>query len=189
MLGAADIGQIVRCIREADGNGYASREELCAHIQLALPWRERPDVRELVEFWRERFPRCSVEREGATATLRGLRDRGVKRGLITNGQPTQRVKVDAMGLGELLEVMVISEEVGMKKPDPRIFRMTLDRLGVDASEAVFVGDNLELDIAGARGVGMRALWLNPDGKEVPPGVEMVGSLGEILGMIGRIGAS
>jgi putative hydrolase of the HAD superfamily len=93
------------------------------------------------------------------------------------------VKVEAMGLTSLLEVMVISEEVGIKKPDPRIFRMALDRLGVDASEAVFVGDNLELDIAGARGVGMRALWLNPDGKEVPAGVEMVGSLGEILALI------
>ncbi len=159
------------------------RGKNCAHIQSALPWRERPDVGELVEFWRERFPECSVEREGATATLRALRDHGVKRGLITNGQPTQRVKVEAMGLTSLLEVMVISEEVGIKKPDPRIFRMALDRLGVDASEAVFVGDNLELDIAGARGVGMRALWLNPDGKEVPAGVEMVGSLGEILALI------
>src|SRR5271167_956682 len=42
-LGAAELGQIVRCIREADGNGYASREELCAHIQSALPWKERPE--------------------------------------------------------------------------------------------------------------------------------------------------
>jgi putative hydrolase of the HAD superfamily len=148
-------------------------------LQLALPWKERPEVSQLVKFWRERFPECSVEREGATTLLRGLRDRGVKRGLITNGQPTQRVKVEAMRLTSLLEVMVISEEVGMKKPDPRIFRMALERLGVDASEAVFVGDNLELDIA-----GMRAVWLNPDGKELPAGVEMVGSLEEILGLVG-----
>ncbi len=88
-----------------------------------------------------------------------------------------------MGIGELLEVMVISDEVGMKKPDPRIFRMALERLEVGAEEAVFVGDNLELDIAGARGVGMRAVWLNPDGKEGVEGVEMVGSLGEILAVI------
>jgi FMN phosphatase YigB (HAD superfamily) len=50
-----------------------------------------------------------------------------------------------------------------------------------------VGDNLELAVAGARGVGMRALWLNPDGKEVPAGVEMAASLGEILAVIERNG--
>jgi putative hydrolase of the HAD superfamily len=63
------------------------------------------------------------------------------------------------GIAELFDVMVDSTRVGFTKPDPRIFRHAADALGVDPSAATFIGDSPSRDMAGARGVGMRHVWL------------------------------
>jgi putative hydrolase of the HAD superfamily len=172
--------QIIRCIKTADGGGYASREALCAHLQSSLPWRKPPGAEELVAFWRTTFPRCNVERAGVTPLLQALYRRGLKLGVISNGAMTQYVKLDVMGVRPFLSVTLISDEVGIKKPDPRIFQMALDRLGMAASEMIFVGDNLQLDVAGARGVGIRAIWLNYENRPVPAGVEFVIAFEQLL---------
>jgi len=75
-----------------------------------------------------------------------------------------------MGLAERLDVAVFSSEVGRRKPDPLIFRTALDRLGVEPGNALFVGDSLEADIAGAAGFGMRtvqAVWFRADPADGP----------------------
>ena len=78
----------------------------------------------------------------------------------------QRVSsVADAGLAELLDVLVFSEEVGVAKPDPRIFQHALDELGVDPNDAMFVGDRLETDVQGAANLGMttvQALWFRAD---------------------------
>jgi putative hydrolase of the HAD superfamily len=63
---------------------------------------------------------------------------------------------------QLFDAIVISEEVGVRKPDRRIFDLTLTRLGVEADDAVFVGDHPETDIRGAQEAGMRAIWKRDD---------------------------
>jgi putative hydrolase of the HAD superfamily len=68
----------------------------------------------------------------------------------------------------LLGAVVDSERVGILKPDPRIFMMALDGLGVKPTDAVFVGDSAARDMAGARALGMRHIWLT--GEPAPPGV-------------------
>jgi len=69
-----------------------------------------------------------------------------------------RVCEDA-GIHSLFSVVVDSAEVGCTKPAPRIFQHALDALGVSAAKATFVGDSLPRDMAGARGIGMRHIWL------------------------------
>jgi len=69
-----------------------------------------------------------------------------------------RVCEDA-GIRAFFHALVDSTEVGCEKPDPRIFQHALHALGVSASAATFVGDSLPRDMAGARGVGMRHIWL------------------------------
>ena len=89
-------------------------------------------------------------------------------GVITNGDDAiQRHKFDALGLAHHFEVFVTSEVAGAFKPDAAIFHHALSRLGIDASRAAFVGDNLEVDVVGAQQSGMRAIWFNPDGLELP----------------------
>jgi len=84
-------------------------------------------------------------------------------GLVTNGPcDLQYDKLDVAGLKGCFGAILVSREVGIAKPDPRIFAIALDRLEVPASDAVFVGDTPKTDIVGSHGAGMKAVWLNRD---------------------------
>ena len=98
--------------------------------------------------------------EDALPTLRTLRVRGYRLGLISNtpwGTPDYlwEKQVEKFHLAPLMDVRLFSSGVGIRKPDPRIFREALRRLGTAAARAIFVGDSPREDVAGARGVGMR----------------------------------
>lgn len=86
--------------------------------------------------------------------------------LLTNGAVSlQNEKVDMSGLRPFFDVVTVSGEVGVGKPDRQVFDLTLKRLGLPAESAVMVGDNLHSDIAGALGVGICAVWINRVGKK------------------------
>ncbi len=74
------------------------------------------------------------------------------------------------GVAELFEAIVVSDAVGWRKPAPTIFRQTLDRMGLDARDALFVGDRADIDVAGALAVGMDVAWMNPAGEPLPSGL-------------------
>jgi HAD superfamily hydrolase (TIGR01549 family) len=108
--------------------------------------------------------------EDAVHTLEALRPR-FKLGLITNGPVwTQRPKIERFRLVEYLDLLIVSEEVGVAKPDPAIFQIALERLGVQPSEALFVGDSPEHDLRGAAAAGMPCVWMNPHGEQLPDGL-------------------
>ena len=80
--------------------------------------------------------------------------------IVTNGAPSvQRAKLGETTLARHFKAIAISVEVGYPKPDARIFRFALDRLGIGPSEAAMVGDSRPRDVAGARATGMRAILL------------------------------
>ena len=80
--------------------------------------------------------------------------------MVTNGQVRiQRHTLAGLGLSEAFDVVLISEEEGIRKPDPEIFARALARLDVTPDVAVFVGDNPPADIAGARAAGLKAVWM------------------------------
>ena len=115
---------------------------------------------------------------GAHDLLKALRARGLPIGIVTNNLVAeQRQKLDCCALGELVDVMITSEEIGATKPDPRIFHAALDRLSVSASETVMVGDVWHTDIAGALAAGIRPVWFNWRGLDSPdPSIAQVRSL-------------
>jgi HAD superfamily hydrolase (TIGR01509 family) len=73
-------------------------------------------------------------------------------------------------LAPLFRTVVVSADVGWRKPKPVIFDVALAALGVRPAEALFVGDRAEIDVLGAKGVGMGAAWLNPEAQPCPAGV-------------------
>lgn len=84
----------------------------------------------------------------------------MKLGIVTNGKETsQNTKVDVLALRPLLDVVVVSETVGVKKPDALIFKTAVEALGVAAAETIFVGDHPRNDALGAAAFGMQAVWL------------------------------
>jgi putative hydrolase of the HAD superfamily len=104
-----------------------------------------------------------VANTGAKATVEALSARGVGLALICNTGRTPGtmlwIVLERLGLVQLLSVLTFSDEVGLRKPHPEIFLRTLAALGVPPSSATHVGDDVTTDIAGARGVGMRAIHL------------------------------
>jgi HAD superfamily hydrolase (TIGR01509 family) len=80
-------------------------------------------------------------------------------GIVSNFYGNLARVCDDAGIRSLFSVLVDSTEVGCAKPDPRIFQRALEVLAVSPSAATFVGDSLPRDMAGARAVGMRHIWL------------------------------
>ncbi len=115
--------------------------------------------------------------DGALELLGALHER-VATGVVTNNVASeQRKKIAACGFEPLLDAVVISEEAGVTKPDPRIFRIALDRLGRQPAETVMIGDAWATDIAGARAAGIRPIWFNRFGAPSPdPGVTEIRAL-------------
>jgi putative hydrolase of the HAD superfamily len=92
--------------------------------------------------------------------LSALREDGYRMGLVSNVSllPTlMRADLEALGLTRFLDATVFSSEIGVRKPDPRIFIEALRRLGTAADETVFVGDRIYDDVSGAQAQGMRAI--------------------------------
>jgi putative hydrolase of the HAD superfamily len=89
-----------------------------------------------------------------------------KLGLLTNGAPRlQREKISGTKVGGYFDAIVISGDIGVGKPNPEIFDITLQRLGARADNAIMVGNSLSSDIAGARAAGIKAVWLNRNGNK------------------------
>ena len=98
------------------------------------------------------------------ATLRWLRDRGYRLGSVTNrgyGGPRFQAEMRDLGLSDFFEVVSISCDLGYMKPHPRILRHALDAMGLLPQETVMVGDNLRADVAGAKALGLTAVWRRP----------------------------
>ena len=89
-------------------------------------------------------------------------------GLITNGASClQREKLATAGLDEYFDVVVVSAEFGVAKPDPSIFQHALTLLGSTPEHTVMIGDSLTRDVDGAMAAGLRGVWVNRSGQPRP----------------------
>jgi putative hydrolase of the HAD superfamily len=108
-------------------------------------------------------------------------------GIVSNFYGNLDAVCEELGIRALFRVIVDSEQVGCRKPDPRIFRHALDELGVKPADATFVGDSPSRDMAGARGVGMAHIWLVGEAAWHPPpccpGDPIIRSLETLRGLL------
>jgi len=126
-----------------------------------LPEENVPEA--LSKLWQRHRRRSlwSEVEETAVETLQALRERGLKRGVVSNSDGHLEPLLAQVGLRQYFDVIVDSERVGVRKPDERIFRLALQALQVAPEAALFVGDSYELDYEAARKVGMQALLYDP----------------------------
>lgn len=122
--------------------------------------------------------------EDALPLLERLVSEGRRLAIISNGPPGdhQRAKLRTAGLDRFFgDFVFISCEVGVEKPDPRIFQHALRVLGVRPEEAVYVGDKAEHDAGAAVAAGLHGVWVDRRGivAPVPPGVRRITSLSEL----------
>jgi len=123
----------------------------------------------------------------ALPVLSWLGAHGIKRGVCSNAPfppEMMRRQVDTNGIGEMVDAVVFSSEVGRRKPAPEVYRAALDAIGVDARHALFVGDRVREDYEGPRAMGMRAVIFTAHAEEPPPdGVPTIASLSEVTRLL------
>lgn len=141
-----------------DAEGYRPRRELADAITARLPAGGRPErLERQLQLGVIESIACY---EGVVEGLRRLRDAGVELVLVTNGTVRQQTaKLERTGLDAQLDRVVISEEIGVKKPDPRIFAAALDGVAADPGTWM-VGDHPSADVGGARAAGLSTAWVS-----------------------------
>ena len=158
-----------------------------AHMALLRFGIDDADMaRRIADTYREEREKAVAPFPGAVETLTELRARGVRLGLITNGAAsTQQAKIQRFNLEPLFGSIVIEGEFGVGKPDERVFRHSLDVLGVPVEQSWMVGDNLEFDVQGAQRIGITGIWNDWRGSGLPEGSSaqpnrIIRSLSELL---------
>jgi putative hydrolase of the HAD superfamily len=104
--------------------------------------------------------------------------------LISNGfKDSTRIKIAGSNLAGYFKNIIISEDVGVNKPDKAIFQHAVDLAGATKHESVMIGDSLEADVYGALNFGMDAIYFNPFNMPKPDDVPVqIGHLKELVGM-------
>jgi phosphoserine phosphatase len=160
--------------------GLALADQRVDDAQLAEELAER--------FVAERRTRHEVFADVADALERLAQSHSMA--LVTNGAAClQREKLAASGLSECFEVVVVSADLGVAKPDPAVFEHTLSQLGVDSDHAVMVGDSIAKDVNGALAAGLGAVWVNRGGHPAPsdrPDLVEISTLRDLPSALGEL---
>ncbi|CAM4015400.1 HAD family hydrolase [Bacillus manliponensis] len=143
---------------ELDYRGYVWKDkvykQLCEEYDITCLTSEQ-----LLEDYIQNFQHHCTSFPNMKQVLQELKSKGILLGMITNGfTEFQRLNIRALQIEQYMDVILVSEEEGLKKPEPEIFMRALRRLGVTAKESIYVGDHPENDVIGARNVGMHAVW-------------------------------
>ena len=108
------------------------------------------------------FNKFCVAFEQVPETIQQLHAAGYRLGLISNGKsPFQEHNFYALGLTEYFSCVIVSEAVGLRKPDPQIFHLACERLNCQPADCIFMGDHPEADIRGAKNAGMYVIYFHP----------------------------
>jgi len=145
-----------------------ARRERFRRVFLALGMALEPgEIDAIASAYRQGYLRVQRPVDGAAALLAAVRPHA-RIGIVSNNLvDEQREKLAFCRLSRYVDVLMVSEEAGISKPDPRIFHMALERIGVASGDAVMVGDSWAADIVGAARAGIRAVWLNPLRQPMP----------------------
>lgn len=184
-------------LREFFAPGVVEEIEYPAQVRRLLgEFGIRVDDGELLRFLEAEHAAWMPARQLASTThalLESLRERGLAVGLVSNAfDPPDLLHRDLaeLGVARHLDVAVFSSEVGRRKPEPEIFRYALARLGVEPADALFVGDTIATDIAGAAALGMptcQALWFHADEGEPEADFRAFTQM-DVLTIVGRLAA-
>ena len=157
---------------------YAGRAAIDRHLMSASkPQADNPAYEHFFRGWmtaagipEEEFQECAVKfgaihreaslwrvvRPGTFEALEAFKSAGYKLAIVSNAEGQVAGNAKRFGLADYFDEIIDSHIVGVAKPDPRIFQITLERLGVTADEAKFTGDIYSIDVAGARAAGIEA---------------------------------
>ena len=178
-LALVEPEKIIEIVRRIDNGGYP-KKELLTHGSIGasaayallqeLSWLTPPDLEELAQFWFSQFGRFAVEMPQAGQVLKQLKTEGYRLAIVSNGGHETRLNtIRGLGIADYFDEIISSGLVGFNKPQPEIFQITAERLGVQPEKCLYIGDHPVNDIQGATAAGMHALWMqgfHPDATHI-----------------------
>lgn len=139
------------------------------------------DVDKWCHLWYERFCEFQIPMKGSYETLSKLKER-YRLGILSNGDSHfQRTKIHALGFDEYVDHVIVCGDYGIQKPDPRIFEIAAEKMGLACNEIAFIGDTFYKDISGAVKAGMKPVWMCVEraGLTDYPGIQIVHNYDEL----------
>jgi HAD superfamily hydrolase (TIGR01549 family) len=160
-------------IRDQEGREVSAPTRFTAIFQrLGLDPASLPQglLGTLLEAHKRLFSRAAVFPEAYRQLLHRLSER-FRLAIVSNFDysATVHLILERESITRYFDAIVVSDEIGWRKPTPVIFREALRRLSLEPSEVLFVGDRAEIDVLGAKQVGMSAAWVNPAREPLPNG--------------------
>lgn len=141
-----------------DKNGYVWKDAVYKTIAKKLELSAQPE--DLLKDYQVNFHTSCAPCEITADVMKTLTAKGLKLGIITNGfTEFQRKTIQTMGIEDFFDVVVISEEAGLRKPDTAIFQLALKIMNIEPKYAVYVGDHPENDVKAAKDAGLNAIWM------------------------------
>ena len=144
---------------ELDDNGYVWKDKVYESLIKEFSIKNW-SVNDLLKSYELCFCSFSVPILGVIDAIKKAKNMGLKIGLISNGKsPFQERNFNSLGISHLFDVVVISEAVGLRKPDKEIFNYACEKLDVKPSESIFIGDSVKADICGSNNAGMFSIFI------------------------------
>jgi HAD superfamily hydrolase (TIGR01509 family) len=145
-------------------------QDLTAMVEaLGLPQQISPQLIEetVASLHRQCVPTVELI-EGADQMLRQLQALDYRLGIISNAAygPFLSWALEQLGLLGYFEQIIVSADVGLRKPGLDIFHLTLDRMGLAPAQTTYVGDDFQKDVVASKEMGMRAVWYRPEVKAI-----------------------
>lgn len=171
-----------------DEHGYVKKDRVYKALlnQLDIHYIEKKDL--LLDYDLN-YPKFATGYPDLKDIISRIQNRGLKIGIITNGKVShQSYIIDVLGIEKYVLETLISEAVGYRKPEPEIFMMMCDKLGVKPEECIFVGDNPVNDIEAAHRIGMKTVFKDNHYFKAPGETMMdyrIEDLSELFNIIGE----
>lgn len=172
-------------ILEQDNDGYSARSEVFTSIKEHFDLPE--PVEQILEAYQSEIVQMAQPTTGAIECLKGLRSAGHTVAIVSNGSTRQQHgKIDVMSLRTLVDAVIVSGDLAIKKPDARIFQAAASATGQPLRGAWMVGDSALHDIVGAHAVGAETAWIHRDREWTEPScapTAIIGDLTQLLGVM------
>ena len=178
------LESIVASLSKDEVDYMATYRNVWADAGLRLPDDLLHEILDAEQLCWDRAVRLDPD---ALLVLSWLGAHGIKRAVCSNAPfppEMMRRQVDSNGIGEMVDAVVFSSEVGRRKPAPEVYQAALKAIGVEARHALYVGDRVREDYEGPLALGMRAVIFTAHAEEGPPkGVPTIASLSEVPSLL------
>lgn len=165
-------------------NGYKNRDDWFADLIKRWNWKNSPSPKELTYHYDSRFGNFVKIFPEAPEVLNKLKDLDYKVGIVTNGPSLlQHHKIEVSNLSQYCDIIVVSGDIGVDKPNPDIFKYSARLLNLKCDECVYVGDHPINDIDGALKAGMIPIRMNYGwfkNSDLRANVPIINNLNEII---------